>query len=458
MKIITNKTRPTMLKKEHLSNLGEYKAVAVSSKTSSGKKEFIHPADIAEYLETLPQQRQISLVQKLPVEEAAEALAELNEDVAGDILEHLDPIEAAKIISEMSPDDATDVLDEIREEHRDVLLDNLIEEDAEELRKLLSFEPDTAGGIMNTEVLILKQTITVDEAITQIRNSIEYKEIIYYAYLIDEEGKLVGVISLRDLMLLRPGTVLGNIVKDQDIIAVYYDTSEHDVAQEISHYNLMAIPVIDYENHLLGVATYDDIIDIIQEEASSDLLGMVGAGQDETVDTPWYTSVFMRLPWLVINMLTSAMSAFVVYLFEGSIQHMAILAVLMPMVANQAGNTGQQALAVMIRQLATERFEPKRAWLAVFREGRIGITSGFIMGGAVAFVVALMTQNRALGFVMGGALMTDMFAGALAGGAIPLFFRSIGRDPAQASSIFLTAVTDSFGFFIFLGLATVFLL
>lgn len=455
---LSHKIHPHSLTKENISRLTDYTAVAISLNHLKNNKDFIHPADIAEYLETLSTEKQLSLVQNLPVEEAAEALAELSEDVAGDILEHLDPADAAKIISEMSPDDATDVLDEIDKEHRDALLDNLVEKDAEELRKLLSFDPNTAGGIMNTEVSMFKQDITVDEAITQIRTTIEYKEIIYYAYVIDEESRLVGVLSLRDLMLLKPGTVLQHALNHQDLIVAYYDTDKHDVAKEISHYNLMAIPVIDYEGHLLGVATYDDIIDIIQDEASSDLLGMVGAGQDETVDTPWCVSVFMRLPWLIVNMLTSALSAFVVYLFEGSITHMAILAVLMPMVANQAGNTGQQALAVMIRQLATERFEAKRAWLAVFREGKIGITSGLIMGLFVSVIVMWMTKNVALGCVMGGALMTDMVAGSLAGGAIPLFFRYIGRDPAQASSIFLTAITDSFGFFIFLGLATLFLL
>ena len=188
---------------------------------------------------------------------------------------------------------------------------------------------------------------------------------------VDEDDKLVGVFSLRDLMLSKPGTILRDSLHDQDVIAVRYDTPSEEVARRMSHYNFMAMPVVDYEGRLLGVATYDDILDIMQDEASADLLGMVGAGQDETVDTPWLESVQIRLPWLIVNMLTSMMSAFVVYMFEGSIAGMALLAVLMPMVANQAGNTGQQALAVMIRQLATEKFDRRRAWIAVLREGKI---------------------------------------------------------------------------------------
>lgn len=191
--------------------------------------------------------------------------------------------------------------------------------------------------------------------------------------------------------------------------------------------------------------SYDDILDIMQDEASADLLGMVGAGQDENVDTPWLDSVRMRLPWLIINMLTSAMSAFIVYLFEGSIADMALLAVLMPMVANQAGNTGQQALAVMIRQLATERFDRRRAWTAVLREGKIGMASGIIMALLACVCVYFLSSSPELGMVMGAALWGDMVLGALAGGAIPLLFRAVGRDPAQASSIFLTAITDRLG-------------
>ena len=421
--------------------------------------EFAHPADMAEHIENLSLKEQVCLMRHLPADEAAEALAELDEDVAVDVLENLDPDEAAQIIAEMDPDDAADVLDELEEGHRDVLLNNLNKEDAEELRRLLAFDPETAGGIMNTEIILLEQDMTVDKAIKQIRRGMEEDmEIPYYAYVVDEDDKLVGVLSLRDLMLSKPGTILRDAIHDQDVIAVRYDTNREEVARRMSHYNFMAMPVVDYEGRLLGVATYDDILDVMQDEASADLLGMVGAGQDESVDTPWLDSVRMRLPWLIINMLTSALSAFIVYAFEGSIADMALLAVLMPMVANQAGNTGQQALAVMIRQLATEKFDRKRAWTAVLREGKIGMASGVIMALLASICAYFLSSSPKLGLVMGAALWGDMVLGSLAGGTIPLIFRAVGRDPAQASSIFLTAITDGSGFFIFLGLATAFLL
>ena len=419
---------------------------------------FVHPADLADHLENLSLEKQVCALRHMDAEDAAEALAELEENVAVDVLENLDADVAAQIIAEMDPDDAADVLDELDEDHRDVLLDRLDDEDSEELRRLLAFDPDSAAGVMNTEMILLESYLTADEAIAHIRQEmLQDKENPYYAYVVDEKDVLIGVLSLRDLMLARPGQVIGDAVAGQNVISVTFDTDKGEVANLLSHYNYMAMPVVDYEGHIMGLVTYDDIMDIIHEEASADMLGMVGADPEESVDTPWLESVRKRLPWLVVNMINSALSASVVYLFEGSIAQMAVLAVLMPMIANQAGNTGQQALAVMIRQLATDRFDGRKAWMAVLREGKIGIVTGACMA-LMAFARAwIFSGNPLVGYVMGGALLCDMLLGAVAGGSIPLIFRALGRDPAQASSIFLTTITDGAGFFIFLGMATMIL-
>ena len=419
--------------------------------------EFVHPADLADHLENLSLEKQVCALRHMPTEDAAEALAELEGSVAVDVLENLDADVAAQIIAEMEPDDAADVLDELDEEHRDVLLGKLTREDSEELRNLLNFDPDSAAGVMNTELILLEENMTPDEAITHIRSEMEGKESPYYAYVVDKNDKLVGVLSLRDLMLARPGTIVGDAVSGQSVVSVPYDMDKGEVANLLSHYNYLAMPVVDYEGHIMGVVTYDDIMDIMHEEASADMLGMVGADPEESVDTPWKESVRKRLPWLVVNMVNSALSASVVYMFEGSIAQMAALAVLMPMVANQAGNTGQQALAVMIRQLATDRFETKKAWMAVLREAKIGLVTGLFMAMLALCGAWGFTGNPLVGMVMAGALLCDMMLGAVAGGSIPLIFRALGRDPAQASSIFLTTITDGAGFFIFLGLATMFL-
>ncbi len=449
-----NPIRHKMTRYSQILSVASAQKNTLGTHDEGGETDFFHPADMAEHLENMSLDDQVSLLRRLPVDEAAEALAELDEEHAGDVLESLEPNEAAQILAEMSPDDAADVLDELEADHRDELLSQLDHEDAEELRSLMAFDPNTAGGLMNTEITLLSEDMTPDMAIAKIRSEMEKQEIPYYAYVVAENDMLLGVLSLRDLMLARPGTTLREDIGEQDVIAVRYDLDREEAARRMSHYNFAAMPVVDYEGRLLGVITHDDILDVIQDAASEDLLGMVGAGPDETIDTPWQRSVGMRLPWLMINMLTSALSAFVVYLFEQSIATMASLAVIMPMVANQAGNTGQQALAVMIRQLATERFDHKRAWGAVLREGKIGLATGCIMALLAGIGVALFTGNTLLACVMGGALLGDMLLGALTGGAVPLIFRALGRDPAQASSIFLTAITDSAGFFIFLSLAT----
>ena len=443
------------------SNAGVREAEALrkmEADTASSSPDFSHPADIAEHLESLPVDNRNDFIASLSTEEAAEALTELDEHVRVEILENIDSKVAGELLAAMSPDDAADVLDELNEEHRDELLSSIATEDAAAIRTLMAYDPDTAGGVMNTEVYVLKQNLTVDEAIIEMRVDMEDKEIPYYAYIVDDERHLVGVLSLRDLMLARPGTVLANRIAGQNVISVLATVDSEEVARVISHYNFMALPVVDEAGAFLGVVTHDDVMDILQDLASEDMLGMVGAGQDETVDTPWLESVRMRLPWLLVNMVNSALSAAVVYCFDGTIEQMAILAVFMPMVANQAGNTGQQALAVMIRQLATEGFERKKTWNAVWREGKISILNGAIIGVIVWFAVYLFMGTIAMPTVMVCALLADMILGALAGASIPLALKGLGRDPAQASSIFLTAITDGAGFFIFLGLATIFLL
>ena len=417
-----------------------------------------HPADVADYLETLPLEQQIDALNNLPVEQAAETLTELDEHVRIDLLESLTPDRTAELVSEMSPDDAADVLDELEEEHRDAILGELEHEDAEEIRTLMAFDPDTAGGVMNTEIFILNQSLTADNAINQLRSEIEDKEIPYYAYIVDDSDKLVGVLSLRDLIRCKRGVALHSILPGQAPVSVLFNVHKEEVARSMSHYNFMAVPVVDYEGHLLGVVTHDDIIDIIQEAATEDMLGMVGAGQDESVDTPWLESVRMRLPWLVVNMINSSFSAFVVSLFDGTIAQMTVLAVLMPIVANQAGNTGQQALAVMIRELAVTRLERRKAFNAVMRETRISLVTGIMVAVLVFLVLGFFSHNWMLAGVMSLALALNMVVGAAAGASIPLALRALGRDPAQASSIFLTMLTDSGGFFLFLGLATLLLL
>ena len=420
--------------------------------------EHLYPADAADHIENLPLDQQVELVQNLPVENAAELIAEMDRYDRETLIKELASDHAADILEEMSPDDAADILDEMDEGDQRRLLKRIDLEEATQIRNLLAYEPDSAGGVMNTEMLVLEQAMTVDEAITYIRGVAEDAEIPYYAYVVDQKHRLLGVVSLRDLLLNRPNKPLRELLVDQSIVSTSSDTDKEEVAMLISRYNLMALPVVDRQNRLLGVVTHDDVMDIIHEEASEDMLGMVGAGMDETVDTPWKHSVRMRLPWLIINVANSAIAAYVVHQFEGTITQMAVLATLMPIVANQAGNAGQQSLAVMIRHLAIRGYEERKAWEAVGREIKIGFLNGLLVALLVMAGVLLLTGKPALAQVMALALGLDMVIGCAAGVTFPILLKKLGRDPAQASSIFLTTVTDSCGFLIFLGLASLFLL
>ncbi len=422
------------------------------------ESENMHPVDIAEQFEQLPFEDQVDFLKNMSPDDAAETLAELDDEHAGEMLENLSVTEATAIIAEMSPDDAVDVLDEIDEEQRDTILNNLEQEDAEELRALLSFDSETAAGLMNTEMLLLPFDATPDDIIFSIRESMDELENIYYVYLVDESDVLRSVISMRDLMRMSRNMKISDASQQKDIITIPYDMDQKEVAQLFTKYAFLSLPVVDREGRVLGMITHDDVIDIIHDTASADMLGMVGAGQDEDSDTPWLDSVKMRLPWLLVNLLTSSLSACVVYFFNGTIAQMALLAVLMPIVANQSGNTGQQALAVMIRQLALESFVAKKAWKAVVREMKIGMASSVILSAIAYISVRLVFQDKILALVVAIALCLDMVLGAVLGASIPLILRKLGRDPAQASSIFLTAITDGMGFFIFLSLASIVLL
>lgn len=416
-----------------------------------------HPADMADELEKLSLEEQLEYIREMDVEDASESITEMERHDRNALMSELPSEFAAEILQAMSPDDAADILKDLDTDVRSRIFRRLEREDAAEISDLLQFDPDSAGGVMNTEILALDQSMNARQAIALIRDRVEESEIPYYAYVVDGYRHLMGVLSLRDLLLSPGRMMLKDLLREQNLICVPFDADKEEVARLISRYNFLALPVVDHEQRLLGTVTVDDVIDIIQAGASEDMQSMVGAGADETVDSPWTYSLRMRLPWLILNVLNSAVSAFVVHLFEGTIAQMAILAALMPIVANQAGNTGQQSLAVMIRQLAMERFDRKKSWGAVLREGKIGLANGCIVGTLVFLGLLAWTHNTGLAAVMALALWADMIIGAVAGASIPLILKELGRDPAQASSIFLTTLTDSIGFFTFLGLAAVWL-
>ena len=415
----------------------------------------LHVADIALYLAELSLKEQIEDICALPPDVAAESLVELDLYHQIAIINTMPVEESVKLLSLMSPDDSKAILVELEQNLAYRILQLLPHEDAMAIRHLLPFDSATAGGIMNTEIVILNYDLTPTQAIEQMYKGMqEEKEIPYYAYIVNENKVLVGILSLRDILLMRTHQPLKNSLSEKPLVVVHLQTSIQEVWKQMQHYSFMTLPVLDEDSHIVGVVTYDDVKDFMIEEGHEMMLEMVGVRSDETIDTPWMVSVKERLPWLSINLLVSTFSAYIVSFFEASIAKLSLLAVLMPIVANQSGNTGQQALAVMLRQLSCETVDGKRAFFAILRECKIGLLTGVTIACAAGTGAYILFHERLLAIIFAVALLLDMLLGALAGVSIPLFFRYIGRDPAHASSIFLTLITDSMGFLIFLLLAT----
>lgn len=389
----------------------------------------------------------------MPPEVAAEALTELPYEDAAEALAGHDLEQAVAVVQELDPDDAADIIAEMPAGQREALLEasgdagDIIEE-------LLVYPEDTAGGLMTPEVLAVRRQWTVAEAIDAIRRRSEELEQIYYTYVVDRNDVLIGVVTMRDLILAPSGTLIDDITH-RDVTSVSVDTDQESVAEIISNRNLLALPVVDRQGRLVGIVTVDDVIDVIQEEASEDLQRLVGAGADERTDSPFGYSVRMRLPWLHVNLLTAFCAAAVVGLFHDAIARLTLLAIFLPVVAGQGGNAGAQTMAVVIRGLALGEIPAGYARRVIAREALLGLVNGVVVGVVTAAVAWWSSDAPAFGLVLGVAMVVNMALACAFGAIIPLGLRSLGLDPAQSSSIFLTTVTDVVGFGAFLGLAAI---
>ena len=317
------------------------------------------------------------------------------------------------------------------------------------VENLLEYAEQTAGRIMNPNVFALSEDMTVAEAIQAIQGSRDV-EMVFYLYVVDVRRHLVGVVSLRRLLLVSPDTPLKRIMT-ADVIAVRVDTDQEEVARQVASYNLLAIPVVDEENKLVGVITVDDVIDVIKDEATEDIYRLAGVASDERVFTPPRESLKKRMPWLMVNLATAFLAASVVKLFEGTISQMTALAVFMPIVAGMGGNAATQTLTVIVRGIALGELTWGNTRKALIKEGLVGIGNGLATGVVAALGAWALQGNPMLGIVLGMAMVINMFVAATAGTLIPLTLRALKVDPALASSVFITTLTDVFGFLSFLG-------
>jgi len=410
-----------------------------------------HPADIAEVLSGLSDIQAVELLHRLYLRQAAaEPLGEMEPEESAELFSELDPKEALKILSRMDPDDAVDLLEELAGSEQQEILSHLERKEAKVLSDLLAYPPDTAGGLMSPEVVALSLDMSVQEGIDLLRQRVEEAETIYYAYAVDDEGRLQGVLSLRDMALAQPQTRLSALLQP-NAITVPVEADAEDVAHLFDKYNYYALPVVDKQQKLLGIITIDDVIDVMREEATEDIYRSQGVALEDRVDTPWHESLRLRLPWLSFNLLTAFLAGAVVGVFEGTIAKVAALAIFMPIIAGQGGNAGMQTVTIITRGIALGEVPKGQGWSMLGKEILLGLLNGIIIGGVVGAIAFLWKGNLYLGLVGFLAMILNMLAAGIAGTMIPLTLRALRLDPALASSIFLTTVTDVLGFgFLFL--------
>ena len=420
------------------------------------------PGAAAAILEELDDDAVSDLIGDLEPAEAADILVELQPEVAADLLEDLTRADAAALLEEMSPEDAADILGEVDEPEATSLLGMLTDESAADVRRLLAYRPDSAGGLMATEVARLPIGLTAGEAIERIRHLHEELEDLSYVYVIGDDSRLQGVVSFRDLVFSRPGVGLEEVMV-RDPIAVRVDADREEVNDLIQQYHLLAIPVVDDRGMLLGVVPNDVVIESIQDEASEDFAAAMGAGVSESVRTSVSKSVRARLPWIAFDVVISTSVVWAVSQFHDVLDEFVVLAALMPLVARIGGDAGAQSLAVVIRGLAADEIPMSGTSRVVAREATIGAINGVAIAALAGVLGFIMQELRGglnplrIGLSMAIAALVNLVIAGAAGSGIPLLLRRLGLDPALGSNLFLTTVTDLMGFAGFLAVATVLL-
>jgi magnesium transporter len=430
---------------------------------------------MAERIEDLPAPDGAAVMEKMTPEMSADVAEALDPQTAGQILSEMDATQAASIIADMEvpeasmvleamdPDDRVDILEHIGAPLHDQLVNEMAVLEAAETRSLEQYSPDTAGGIMTPDVTALTEDLTVGQAIDELRRLSEELEQMFYVYVVDKRKHLVGVLSMRDLILAKPNRTLAEIMIP-NVTGLPATMDQEEVARLFDKYGYMAMPVVDAKNRLLGIVTVDDVVDVLQEEATEDVQKMFGAGAEERLNSKWQFSFKMRVWWLVVNLGTAFLAGAVVGAFEDTLKSLTLLAIYMPIVAGMGGNAGAQAMAVSIRGLAVGKVDRKQLWQVIRKEMMVGLSTGIVVGVITAGVALLWHHTQtgwgpsaALGLMVGLALVVNHTLATTSGASIPFIMKKMGFDPAQSATIFATTVTDVGGFFGLFMLAKLFM-
>lgn len=413
-----------------------------------------HASEIAILFERLPLEAREKIINILPTEEASEVISEMDEEQGpGELLINLHPEKRSEIVEELDYDDASDIISQLDEDEQKEILEDIDQEDASNIRALMSYAEDTAGGIMNSDVIKVNINLTKKDALDEIIRQSEEMEEFNTIYAVDDDGVLKGILSIKSLLKAHANTWIVNLV-NKDFVYVKANLDQEEVAKLISQYNLTAIPVVDDHMKLLGRITVDDIIDVIEEESTEDILKISGVSEDEELSGTWLAAVKSRLPWLIINLGTAYLAASIIRQFDNTIGQLTIISAYMTIIAGMGGNAATQALAVTVRRISLSDLTDRQAYNTVLKEFLVGLING-AANGIIVFVIALIYDaNLKLGIVLFLAMTGNLIVAGLTGASIPLILKRVGIDPAVASSIIITTFTDCAGFLLPLWLAT----
>lgn len=428
----------------------------------AGLREFLdelHASDVADLVEELPEEQRRHVLAIVPAELASDTLAEMDpEERPESLLAALEPRRISELLGELPDDDAVDLLGELEPEEQARLLALLPHRDAVELRRLMEYDEDSAGGIMTTELVAVSAHATAAEALAEVRRQARGLEEDFFAvFVIDLLQRLVGTARLQDLVVADPDTRIGEIL-EEPVATVPPDMDQEEVARIIARYNIPVLPVVSAEGILLGRITFDDVIDVIEAEQTEDLLRLAGTSEDEEVRGGWAEAVRSRLPWLTLNICTIGLSSLAIWLLDDVVIAVTALVSMMPLVMALGGNAGTQTLAVTIRRIALGEETASRRWKVAGKEMLVGLFNGVVLGAIAALIVWFWQGRIELAAIILLALWGNLVVASFAGAFVPIVLERMGVDPAVASSVFVTALTDLCGVILLLGLATVLLL
>lgn len=414
----------------------------------------VQPVDIAEAIEGLPESMQVIAFRLLSKTEAIEVYEYLDSAIQQALIQEFKRQEVLDIVDKMSPDDRAKLFDELPAKIVRRLLSQLSPGERQATALLLGYEEDTAGRIMTPEYICLKETLTVSQTLEKIRSLANASEIIYYLYVTDASRHLKGIVSLRSLVISSPEMPLSEIMA-RDVVSVHTDTDQEEVARTIQRYDLLAVPIVDREDRLVGVVTVDDVIDILEQEATEDIyaLGGVQSDGDNYFQTNLLTVARRRVVWLFVLLLTNTVTGTIIRSHENLLQQVVTLTAFIPLLTGTGGNVGAQSSTVVIRGLNTEEITDMGSGKVVFREALAGILLGSILGMMATAWAYWLQGNLSVAISVGISLIAIALLASVAGSALPFLFRSLGLDPALMSAPFITTVVDVLGVLIYFNIA-----